>query len=152
MLSTLYITRFVVRLIVICKCSRTERYLKICICCIINNLLSNNLQIFREKSRIFCDSIKISLDKICYKEFLNNLRQFNKKDVTILLDFFCSKNCLRLNSEHYVSALISRSAISWDLYSEKELLRFNLEHSVICLHERYCLKATRNFFAEDNNR
>lgn len=151
MLSTSHMTRFVVRLIAIRKCPRTRRYFKACTCSM-NNLLSNDLQIFREKSRTFCDSIKISLDKIRHEELFNNSRQFNKKNVTTLLDFFRSKNCLRLNLEHYVLALISRFATSRDLHLEEESSRFNFEHLVICLHERHRLEAMRKFFTRDENK
>jgi len=91
---------------------------------------------------MFCNSIKISLDKIYYKELFNNLRQFNEKNIMILLNFFCLKNCLCLNLKHYVSALISRSIMFQDLHLEEKSSRLNLEHSVICLHERHCLKMT----------
>ncbi len=116
------------------------------------NLLSNDLQIFREKSRIFCGSVKIPLDKICYKEFLNNPRQFNKKDVTILLDFFRSEGNLRLDPEYYVPTLISRSAGPRGLYPGGEPLRFNPEYPIVCLYGRYRLKITRKFFTGDENR
>ena len=53
-----------------------------------NNLSSNDLQIFREKSRTFCGSVKIPLDKICHEELPYNPRQFNEKNVTTLLGFF----------------------------------------------------------------
>jgi len=144
--------RVVVRLIAIRKCPRTRRYPKACTCSTMENLSSNDLQIFREKSRTFCGSVKIPLDKICHEELPNNPRQFNKKDVTTLLDFFRSEDCLRLDPEHYVPALISRSAVPRGLHPGGEPPRFNPEHPVVCLHGRHRLEAARKFFTGDENR
>ena len=152
MLSASHIARFIIRLIAIRKSPRTGQYPKACTCCTIDNLLSNDLQIFREKSRTFYGSVKIPLDKICHKVLPNNPRQFNKKDVTTLLDFFHSEGCLRLDPEHHVPALISRSAVPRGLHPGGEPPRFNPEHPVICLHGRHRLEAARNFFTGDEDR
>ncbi|KAL2047106.1 hypothetical protein N7G274_001125 [Stereocaulon virgatum] len=117
-----------------------------------DNLSSNDLQIFREKSRTFCGSVKIPLDKICHEELPNNPRQFNEKNVTTLLDFFRSEGCLRLDPEHYVPALISRSAVPRGLHPGGEPPRFNPEHPVVCLHGRHRLEAARKFFTGHENR
>jgi len=143
--------RVIVRLTAIRKCPRTRRYPKAYICSTMENLLSNDLQIFREKSRTFYGSVKIPLDKICYEELPNNPRQFNK-DVTTLLDFFRSEDCLRLDPKHYVPALISRSTVPRGLHLGGEPLRFNPEHPIVYLHGRYRLEAARKFFTGDENR
>ncbi len=152
MLSAPDMARVVVRLIAIRKCPRTGRYPKACTCSTMDNLSSNDLQIFREKSRTFCGSVKIPLDKICHEELPNNPRQFNEKNVTTLLDFFRWEGCLRLDPEHYVPALISRSAVPRDLHPGGELPRLNPEHPVVCLHGRHRLEAARKFFTGDENR
>lgn len=152
MLSAPHMARFVVRLIAIRKCPRTGRYPKACTCSTMDNLSSNDLQIFREKSRTFCGSVKIPLDKICHEELPNNPRQFNEKNVTTLLDFFRSEGCLRLDPEHYVPALISRSAVPRGLHPGGEPPRFNPEHPVVCLHGRHRLEAARKIFTGDEDR
>ena len=152
MLSALDIARVVVRLIVLRRCPRTGRYSKACTYSAIDNVSSNDLQIFREKSRTFCGLVKIPLDKICYKELPNNPRQFNEKNVTTLLGFFRSDGCLRLDPEHYVPALISRSALPRGLYLGVEPPHFYPEHPVVCLHGRYRLEAARRFLTGDESR
>lgn len=144
--------RFVVWLTAISNCPWLGRYPTASICSTMDYLSSNNLQIFREKSRTFCGSVKIPLNKICYKELPNNLRQFNEKNVTILLDFFCSEGYLRLDPEYYVPALILRSAVPQGLYLGGELLYFNPKRPVVCLYGRYRLEVARKFFADNDNR
>ncbi len=124
MLSAPHMARFGVRLIAIRRCPPTRRYPKAWTCSTMDNLSSNDLQIFREKSRTFCGSVKIPLDKICHEELPHNPRQFNEKNVTTLLDFFRSEGCLRLDPENYVPALISRSAVPRALHPGGEPPRF----------------------------
>ena len=144
--------RVIVRLIVLRGCPRTGRYSKACIYSAMDNVSSNDLQIFREKSRTFCGSVKIPLDKICYEELPNNPRQFNEKNITILLGFFRSDGCLRLDPEYYVPALISRSALPRGLYLGVEPLYFYPEHPIVCLYGRYRLEAARRFLTGDESR
>ncbi len=117
-----------------------------------DNLSSDDLQIFREKSRTFCGSVKIPLDKIRHEELPNNPRQFNENNVTTLLDFFRSEGCLRLDPEHHVPALISRSAVPPDLRPGGEPPRFDPQHPVVCLHGRHRLEAARKFLTGNENR
>ncbi len=51
MLSAPHMARFVVRLIAIRTCPRTGRYPKACTCSTMDNLSSNDLQIFRESAQ-----------------------------------------------------------------------------------------------------
>lgn len=101
---------------------------------------------------MFCGSVKVPLDKICHEERLNNLRQFNKKNVMKLIDSFHSEDCLRLNSEHHISALIPQSAAPQGLHLGGELSHFDSEHPVICLHRRHHLEAVWKFFTGTENR
>ena len=71
-----------------------------------DNLSFNDLQIFREKSRTFRGSVKISLKKICHKELPNNPRQFDEKNIATLLGFFRSEGCLHLDPEHHIQSAI----------------------------------------------
>ena len=139
---------YIVQLITIYKCPRTSA----CICSTMDSLTSDDLQIFREKSRMFCGSVKIPLDKICHEELPNNPRQFNEKDVTMLLGFFRSEGCLRLDPKNHVPALISWSAVPQGLHSGGEPPHFSPEHPVICLRGRRRLEAARRFFTGDQNR
>ena len=152
MLSAPEMASVVVRLIAIRKCPRIGRLFKACICSTMDSLTSNDLQIFREKSRTFCGSVKVPLDKICHEERPNNLRQFNKKNVTKLIDSFRSEDCLRLDPEHHVPALIPRSAAPQGLRLGGEPPHFDPEHPVICLHGRHRLEAARKFFTGTENR
>ena len=76
-----------------------------------DNLSSNDLHMFQDKSQIFYSSIKISFNKIYHEEPLSDLHHFNKKNITILLDIFCLEGCLRLNPKYYIPDIISRSAV-----------------------------------------
>ena len=141
-----------VRLIAIRNCPQNGRQLTACTCCTMYNLTSNDLQIFREKNRTFCGSVKIPFDQICYEELPSNPREFNEKKVTTLLGFFRSEGCLRLDPKHHVPALISWPAAPQGLYPGGEPPHFNPKHSVVCLHGRHRLEAAGKFFTGDENR
>ncbi len=51
-------------------------------------LSTKDLQIFREKSRTFCGSFRIPLNKLKHEKLPNNLRQLNGKNVARLLEVF----------------------------------------------------------------
>ncbi len=74
------------------------------------SLSTKDLQIFREKSRMFCESFQISLDKLQAEKLLENLRQRNDKNIARLLNEFSAKD-QRLESENHVLALVSRFAV-----------------------------------------
>lgn len=118
------------------------------------NLSMNNLNIFREKSQTFRESFKISLDKLQHEKHRDNVRQFNEKNVSRLMNVFRAENCLRRDIEHYMSTLIFRFSLSKDLtrtdnvFSESSL--FNSEQMIIYLHERHHLKATQRFLIEND--
>ncbi len=117
-----------------------------------DHLSADDLQIFREKSRTFCGSVKIPLDKIRHEELPNNPRQLNKKNVTTLLNLFRLEGCLRLDPEHHVPALISRSVVPQGLHPGAEPPRFNPEHPVVCLHGRHRVEAARKLLTGNEDR
>ena len=142
----------ITRLIAIREGPRSKRKSRACTCSTMNNLTSRDLQISREKSRTFCGSVKIPLDKICHEELPNNTRQFNEKNVTTLLGFFRSEGCLRLDPEHHVPALVSRSAVPQGVTPGGEPPRFDPEYPVVCLHGRHRLEAARKFLVGNEDR
>ncbi len=68
------------------------------------SLSTKDLQVFREKSRTFCGSFQIPLDKLQAEELPENLRQRNDKDIARLLNEFSAED-QRLEPENHVLAL-----------------------------------------------
>ena len=75
------------------------------------NISAKDLQIFQEKSRTFCGTFRIPLDKLQSKELPKNPRQRNSKNVARLLNVFRGEECQRRGPENHVLALVSRSAL-----------------------------------------
>ena len=117
------------------------------------NIISNNLQIFQKKSWTFCESFKISLNKLKHKDILNNPRQLDPQNVANLLEKFVLKDCNRLDSEHYVSTLICRVNLLQGSQTKDNLFKepqhFDPQYSLLCVHEKHHLEATCQFLTED---
>jgi len=75
------------------------------------NLSANDLSTFREKSRTFRGTFKISLDKLQHEERRDDVRQFDEENVSRLVDVFRGEGCLRRDAEHHVEGLISRFSL-----------------------------------------
>jgi len=56
-------------------------------------LSTKDLQIFREKSRTFCGSFRIPLNKLEHEKLPNNPRQLDGKNVARLLEVFQAEDC-----------------------------------------------------------
>ena len=117
--------------------------------------MDNLSAMFREKSRKFYGSVKMTLEKHDTKRFLK-IRAKRSKNVTTLLDFFLSEGCLSLDPEYHVpGTLIARSTVPQGLHwhAGRELWRLNPEYPVACLHGRHRLEAARkDFISKDNRR
>lgn len=117
------------------------------------SLSTKDLQIFREKSKTFCESFQISLDKLQTEKLFENLRQRNDKNITRLLNEFSAKD-QRLESENHVLALVSRFALSQLSRSSDNIFEesqwFISKSTLQVLREEHLLKATRKFFKESN--
>ena len=116
------------------------------------NLSAKNLELFREKSRTFCGSFQIPLDKLEYEKLPNNPRQRDGKNVTRLLDVFRAEGCQPREPENHVPALISRSAlpqnsrpggVGGSIFEEPQW--FIPESTPQILHGTHRLKAARKF-------
>lgn len=116
------------------------------------NVLSNDLQILRKKSRTFCESFKISLSKLKLKKILNNSRQFDSKNAAKLLKRFHLKKCNRLEPEHYVFALVSKANLLQSLQSHSNLFEksqhFDSSQSLLCIDDEHHLKVANRFLVE----
>ncbi len=114
----------------------------------------NDLNIFREKSQTFRESFKIFLDKLQHEKHRDNMRQFNKKNVSRLMNVFRAEDCLRRDIEHHMLTLIFRFSLSKDLTQTDDILSesslFNSEQMIIYLHEKHHLKATWWFLIEND--
>ena len=117
------------------------------------NIFFNDLQILQKKSWTFYKSFKVSLSKLKLKNISDDLHQLNSKNVAKLLQKLSLKDCNRLNSEHYVSALILRADLSQDLQSDnnffKKLQQFDSQHSLVCIYEKHCLKTAQQFLTKN---
>ena len=114
-----------------------------------NNLSVRDLWVFQEKSRIFCESFQISLNKLEHEDLSDNLRQCDDKNVTRMLNIFCTESCQCWESENHVSVLVSLFTLSQVCCSIfKELQQFVLKASLQVLHERHCLKVRCRFLKE----
>ncbi len=117
------------------------------------SLSTKDLQIFREKSRMFCESFQIPLDKLQAEKLLENLRQRNDKDIARLLNEFSAKN-QRLEPENHMLALVSRFALpqlsrsSDNIFEESQW--FISKSTLQVLRGEHLLKATRKFFKGSN--
>lgn len=117
------------------------------------SLSTKDLQVFREKSRTFCESFQISLDKLQAEKLLDNLRQRNDKNIARLLNEFSAKD-QRLEPENHVLALVSRFALpqlsrsSDNIFEESQW--FISKSTLQVLREEHLLKAARKFFKESN--
>jgi hypothetical protein len=112
------------------------------------SLSGRDLQIFREKSRAFCGSVKIPLDKLRGEELPENPRQFDEKNVARLLDIFNKDGCQRREPDNHVPVLIARSALpEGPLRVGSDLQLFNPDHPLTCLHGRHRLEAARKFLS-----
>jgi hypothetical protein len=75
------------------------------------SLSAKDLQIFREKARAFCGTVKIPIDKLQHKKLPDNPRQFDEENMARLLDVFHNEGYYRRESNNYMPALIFRSAL-----------------------------------------
>lgn len=117
-----------------------------------DTLTAKDLQIFREKSRAFCGSFKIPLDKLQHEDLPNNPRQLDKANVARLVNVFHDDECLRRDSDNYVPALINRSALPDGPIRVGDLPLFDLpffepSDKLVYLHGRHRLEAAREFFS-----
>ena len=117
------------------------------------NITSNDLQIFREKSRTFCGSFKIPLSKLKHEDIPDNPRQLDPRNVANLLEKFVLEDCNRLDPEHYVSALIRRADLPQGSQTKdnpfKEPQHFDPQYPLLCVHGKHRLEAARQFLAGD---
>ena len=60
----------------------------------------------REKSKAYCDMMKISLYLLKHEKFEQNSRQFNVKNVNRLLKIFELKDCLKLKTENHILTFV----------------------------------------------
>ena len=115
------------------------------------NLSTKDLQIFREKSRTFCGSFQIPLDKLECEKLPNNPRQLDEKNVARLLDVFRKDDCQPREPENHVPALVSRSALPQNSRSGgvggvfEEPQWFLPKSPLRVLHGRHRLEAARKF-------
>ena len=110
-----------------------------------------------EKNKAFCEIYRISLCKLIHEKFDINSRQLNVKNVNRLQKVFELKNCLRLNSNNYVYALIFQSLFSKLLKMINEFVNVTVKFSMFdssiflrCFHDKYRIKATRQHLALAN--
>lgn len=117
------------------------------------SLSIKDLQIFQEKSRMFCESFQISLDKLQAEKLFENLRQRNDKNIARLLNKFSVKD-QHLELENHVLTLVSWFALfqfnrsSNNIFEESKW--FISKSTLQVLREEHLLKATRKFFKESN--
>ena len=120
-------------------------------------LSTDDLQLFREKSRTFCGSVKVHIDKLQHETIPTNPRQLDEKNVARLLKVFKDEQCLRLEPDHYISALVSRNTLPQVLRSGnighlflEEPQLFEPEHPLIYLHGRHRLEAAKKYLAAND--
>jgi hypothetical protein len=106
-----------------------------------NSLLAKDLQIFWEKARAFCGSVKIPLDKLQPEALPENPRQFDEENAERLLRIF-REDCQRWEPDNHVPVLISRSALPDGPLGDI----LNPEYPLIYLHGRHRLEAASRFF------
>jgi Protein of unknown function (DUF3723) len=124
------------------KCS-TDEFLHVSM----DSLSAKDLQIFREKARSFCGSVKIPLDKLQHEELPDNPRQLDEKNVARLLDVFHKEECQRREPDNHVPALISRSTLpEIPVRADGDLPLFNPDQPLIYLDGSHRLKAAGKFF------
>lgn len=114
------------------------------------NISAKDLQIFREKSRTFCGTFRIPLDKLQPEKLPENPRQRDGKNVARLLDVFRREECQRRGPENHVLALVSQSVVpqvrSHDKVGvEGELPLFVPETPLQILYGKHRLEAARRF-------
>lgn len=114
------------------------------------NLSAKDLQVFRERSRTFCGSFRVPLDKLEYEQLPNNPKQRDGKNVARLLDVFRAEGCQPREPENHMPALISRSAMPQtsrpggsSVFEEPQW--FNPKSPLQVLHGRLRLEAARKF-------
>jgi Protein of unknown function (DUF3723) len=109
-------------------------------------LSARDLKNFREKSRAFCGTFKVPLEKLQYEDPPENPRQFDGKNAARLLDVFHMQGCHPRESDNHVPALISRSAVpEGPLSLDGDLPLFNPDRPLIYLHGRHRLEAAHRF-------
>jgi hypothetical protein len=109
-------------------------------------LSAKDLKLFRGKSRAFCGTFRVSLDKLQYEELPNNPRQFDVKNAARLLDIFHKQGCRPRESDNHVPALVSRSSLPEAcLNAEGDLPLLNPNHPLTYLHGRHRLEAAHKF-------
>ena len=120
--------------------------------------LSNiDLFVFREKSRTFCGSVKVCLDKLQPEPPPLNRRQLDEKNILALVRRFGSEGCLRHDPDFYVPALISRQSLPSDVSPRNngssffpqengEPPDFHPAEPLVYLQGRHRLEAARRFW------
>lgn len=111
-----------------------------------DGLSKKDIQIFREKSRAFCGSVKIPLDKLQHEEIPDNPRQCDEKNITRLVDVFSRDGCYRLEPYNRVPALIPRSALpARDFHTGENLELFDPKWPLVFLHGQHRIEAAKRF-------
>ncbi len=114
----------------------------------------DNLLILKEKTRIYRDFFKISLEKIELQTTTHNTWQQDSKNVIKLLKSFALEDCNRLQLENYIFVLMDRVKLSSQTkffnnnFKKSSTLTF--ESIVVCLDDYYRIQATQEYFAEEN--
>ena len=134
----------------LCKVT-TDNYL---LCKIIDNISSDNLLILKEKTRIYRDFFKISLENIELQITTHNTRQRDSKNIARLLESFALESCNRLQPENYISVLVD--GVELPLQIEHSSSNYNksptltLQKTVLCLNGHHRIQAARKFLAGEN--
>jgi hypothetical protein len=71
-----------------------------------------DLQVFQEKSRTFCGSVKVPLGKLQHEEIPEKPRQTDQKNIERLVGVFGGEGCWRLDPDNHIEGLIPLSDVS----------------------------------------
>ncbi|KAH8800830.1 hypothetical protein F5884DRAFT_862755 [Xylogone sp. PMI_703] len=109
------------------------------------------LQIFREKSRAFYGSAKVSLDKLQHEELPYNPRQKDDKNIERLVRIFRSDGCDPLDPENHVPVLVSRRILPREPFRVGDDYQvFDPDQPLVYLEGRHRIEAARKFLEGDD--
>lgn len=107
---------------------------------------SLDLQVFREKSRAFCGSFKVPLDKLRAEDVPENPRQTDQSNIARLVDVFEKEGCWPLDPENHVEVLVSQQALEEEAPSKiGDFPYFNPSSPLEYLSGHHRIEAARRF-------
>ena len=118
-------------------------------------------QAYLQQRDAFCGSIKCPIRRLRYESITVDPRQLDPKNIARLLGIFKLEGCRRLDPQHHVPALVSKTVLNALLEQvpggqsglspqDKSPVHVDPKHDLKCLHGRHRLEAAKKYLHPDD--